>query len=65
MEKLLLTTVEAGRLLGISRSKVYELMAANEIESIHVGRQRRIPVDALQEYVARLRADLAFSGQRV
>jgi hypothetical protein len=41
MDKLLLTPVEAARVLGIGRSTVYELMRAGQLESVHIG-----PVDA-------------------
>jgi excisionase family DNA binding protein len=51
MQRLLLTVSEAARRLGIGRSLLYELMANDEIESIHVGRLRRIPVDALVTYI--------------
>jgi excisionase family DNA binding protein len=51
MQRLLLTVSEAARKLGIGRSLRYELMANDEVESIHVGRLRRIPVDALVTYI--------------
>lgn len=54
-DRLLLTVVEAARRLEVSRSLLYELIAAGEIESIHVGRLRRIPADALSDYVDRRR----------
>lgn len=54
-DRLLLTVVEAARRLGISRSLLYELLATGEIEAIHVGRLRRIPADALTDYVDRQR----------
>jgi len=37
-ERLLLSVVEAARRLGIGRSFVYELIAAGQIETIHIGR---------------------------
>ena len=46
---------EATEALGISRSRLYELLAAGQIESVHVGRTRLIPAEALEEYVDRLR----------
>ena len=55
MTKLLLTPAEAAELLGLGRSTVYELLASGELESICIGRARRIPRDALDGYVARLR----------
>jgi excisionase family DNA binding protein len=42
--------------LGVGRTKVYELIAAGELESITIGRARRIPADSIRAYVERLRA---------
>ena len=53
---LLLSIQEAGRALGIRRSKMYELIAAGELETVHIGRAVRVPVDAVEEFVARLRS---------
>lgn len=55
MTKLLLTPAEAAELLGLGRSTVYELLAAGDLESICIGRARRIPHDALLDYIGRLR----------
>lgn len=49
--KLLLTPVEAAEQLAISRTKIYELMAAGLLRSIHIGRSRRVPVDALGDFI--------------
>lgn len=54
-DRILLTVPDAARRLGISRSMLYELLAAGEIESVHVGRLRRVPTDALTTFVGRLR----------
>ena len=51
--KLLLTAVEAAEQLAVSRTKIYELMAAGTLRSIHIGRLRRVPVDALREFIDR------------
>jgi excisionase family DNA binding protein len=48
----LLTVVEAARELGISRSKLYELLADGELPSVRIGRTRRVAVAALEEFVA-------------
>ena len=53
---LLLKPELAAANLGIGRSKLFELIAAGEIETVQIGRSRRIPADALADYVARLRA---------
>jgi excisionase family DNA binding protein len=51
VDKLLLTPVEVGRLLGVSRSTVYELLQKGELASLKVGGCRRIRLDALQAYL--------------
>ena len=39
---------------GVGRTTVYQLMASGELKSIKIGRSRRIPAAALEEYVGRL-----------
>ena len=55
-DPLLLTPTEAARALGIGRSKLYQLLAAGVLESVHIGACRRIPADALAAFVGRLRS---------
>ena len=55
-EKLLYSPDEAAELLGCSRAWVFELVARKELESVKLGRLRRIPHDALVAYVQGLRA---------
>jgi len=52
---LLLSVEEVARALGIGRSKTYELIAAGELESVHIGRAARIPVTAVEDFVEQLR----------
>lgn len=52
--RLLLTPAEAAERLSISRTKIYELMAAGSLRSIHIGRLRRVPVEALRDFVGAL-----------
>ena len=54
--KLLLSVDEAALALSVGRSLVYELVMRDEIVSVKVGRLRRIPAQALQDFVARLTA---------
>lgn len=51
----LLTPAEAAAVLGVGRTKVYELIALRALESVKIGACRRIPADALDAYVAALR----------
>jgi excisionase family DNA binding protein len=52
--KLLLTVADAARALSLSRTTIYELFASGELRSVRIGRARRIPVDALHDYAARV-----------
>lgn len=56
-DALLLTPEEAARRLSLARSTLYELVLTGEIESIKIGRSRRIPVDALTDFIDRKRQD--------
>lgn len=55
--KMLYRVPEVVEATGIGRSTLYELMAAGTLESVKVGKSRLIPHDALEAFVARLRAD--------
>jgi excisionase family DNA binding protein len=52
-KRLLLTAEEAAEALGIGRTSVYALIKSGEIESVQIGRLRRIPSDAISDYVRR------------
>ena len=54
---LLLTVAQAAALLSISRTTLYELLAGGAIESIYIGRSRRVPVGALHDFVESQRRD--------
>jgi excisionase family DNA binding protein len=54
MTRLLLTVPEAAEALAISRSKLYELLAAGLVRSVRIDGSRRVPVEALETYVAAL-----------
>ena len=54
--RLLLTVEEAADRLGIGRTLMYALVKDGDIESVRIGRLRRIPADALPAYLDQLRA---------
>lgn len=54
-QPILHTLKEAAQLLRISRTKLYELLDSRELESVHIGRSRKVPADALRAYVEGLR----------
>jgi excisionase family DNA binding protein len=53
-ERVLLTVEEAAERLGISRTTTFRLVRTGEIESVRIGRLRRIHVDAVNAYATRL-----------
>lgn len=57
VERLLYSVREAAELLSIGRVKLYELIAAGRIESVRLDGSRRIPREALEEFIDRLRAE--------
>lgn len=52
---VLLTVEEAARRLGIGRTLCFRLISTGQLESVPVGRLRRVPADAVHDYVTRLR----------
>ncbi len=52
---LVLTIEQAARRLGIGRTLMYALVTSGEIESVTIGRLRRVPAECVTEYVNRLR----------
>jgi len=51
LPRMLVRVEEAARLCSISRSRMYELVAAGEVPSLSIGRSRRIPLDGLQAWI--------------
>jgi excisionase family DNA binding protein len=53
--RLVLTIEQAARRLGIGRTLMYSIVMNGEIESVTIGRLRRIPVECLTDYLTKLR----------
>jgi excisionase family DNA binding protein len=62
-DRIVLTVEEAAERLGVGRTLVYALVRSGDIESIAIGRLRRIPCDALVDFVNRMR-DLSRDATR-
>jgi excisionase family DNA binding protein len=45
---------DAAALLSISRSRVYELVRSGQLRTVMVGRSRRVPARAVDDYVDHL-----------
>lgn len=54
MERVLLTAEEVADSLSIGRCKVYDLIRTGELQSIKIGRLRRIPVDSVHAFARRM-----------
>ncbi len=50
--KLLLTMEEAAHALGLGRAFLYTLVMNKQIASVKIGRARRVPVSALETFIA-------------
>ncbi|MGH3827282.1 MAG: helix-turn-helix domain-containing protein [Pseudonocardiaceae bacterium] len=50
----LLTVEQAAQRLAISRTTMYALLKAGQVNSVRIGRLRRIPAEELTDYTARL-----------
>jgi excisionase family DNA binding protein len=53
---LVLTVEAAAERLGIGRTLMYALVKSGAVESVCIGRLRRIPADALDTFIRSLRA---------
>ena len=57
-DRLLFSVPEAAHRLGISRSRLYEIIADGGIETVTIGRLRKISTCALEDFVERSKAPL-------
>ncbi|PVE04553.1 helix-turn-helix domain-containing protein [Streptomyces scopuliridis] len=48
-----LTVAEAARRMGVGRTTLYKYISSGEIPSAKVGRLRRVPVEAVNEFLQR------------
>ena len=51
MEPILLKPIEVAQLLGVGRTKVYELIAAGKLPTVYLGPSVRVPADALRRWI--------------
>lgn len=55
--RLAVSPSEAARMAGIGRTKLYELIASNEIASVKLGSRRLIRVSAIEAWLDSLSAE--------
>ena len=56
-DKMLLTVAEAADRLGVGRSFLYTVIQRGRLATVKLGRARRVPITALEEFVQRLQAE--------
>lgn len=61
---LLLTVPQAAAMLSLGRTTVYELIGSGELETVVIGRARRVPVAAVVEFVEQRSVAAARYGRR-
>ena len=59
---VLLRALDVARLLGLSRSQTYQMMADGRLPVVRIGRAVRVPKQALAEWI---RSNTAKSGNEV
>ena len=52
LERLLARPAEGAKMLGISRSKIYEMLNAGDLPCLRLGKTWRIPIDELRRWIA-------------
>lgn len=52
--KLLLNVDEVAQILGVGRSHLYAYIASGKLRSLKLGRRRKIGVEAVREFIAKL-----------
>lgn len=57
--KYLWRVEEVAELLGICRSRVFDLLNAGELTSVKIGSSRRVPDEAVRAYIERLTQEVA------
>ena len=53
----LMSVPEAATVIRVGRSKMWQLVWGGEVESVFVGRQRRVVAASLDKYIAGLRGN--------
>ena len=51
MEPITVSTAEAQRLIGIGKTKLFELIAKGQLETVEIGRKRLVKTSSLRRLV--------------
>jgi len=64
LDRITATITEFRRLSGIGRSRIYEMLDAAEIESVHIGSRRLILIDSYRRLIEHLREAATIRAQQ-
>lgn len=56
MEPITVTTADAARLIGIGKTKLFQLIGAGELETVRLGGQRLVKVSSIRRLVGEAEA---------
>lgn len=55
MDRILISIKDTGRMLGIGRTKVYDLIRQNRLETVKLGSRTLVHNDSIKAFVEELR----------
>jgi excisionase family DNA binding protein len=55
---MLFNAVQVAKIMGVSKSQVYNLMNSGRLGSVSIGRSRRVTNMQMQEFISTLTTDL-------
>jgi excisionase family DNA binding protein len=58
-DKLLCSVADAGKALGVGRTKTYELLAKGDLASIQIGTRRLVKMESIKAFIERATGDVA------
>lgn len=58
LPRALISVNEAARVIGVSRSYAYELVASGLLTSVRLGRRVLVPISAIEDLIVQCRADI-------
>jgi excisionase family DNA binding protein len=61
--RIMLTVEEAAESIGIGRTTMFALIKSGDVQSVLIGRLRRVPQSALDDYLTRLSAEQSSTMQ--
>lgn len=55
---MLFNAVQVAKIMGVSKSQVYNLMNSGRLQSVAIGRSRRVTSSQMHDFIATLTSDV-------